>query len=295
MNPSEQTNQPPSPAGEPPAYQPTPNIVPPSFDSPQTPMPEAAHSPNPAAAYPSSPNAYDEPVTPYSAPPNAYQPTPQLPLNNLPQQPLEPAPDVNGPTAADEEMIAPSIPQGNHEILVIKRHPFGLVALYLQAIVGIGLALGVIFFLVSSILTGDTRSKVLPYLLIISLVVAALVGMYLVIATYIYRQSRWIVTDDSIQQKLQRGLFSHQSSELSMANIEDVTADQKGILAELFGFGTLKAETAGELPYFHFLYCPTPDKYAKIILAARERFINEDPAQAKRANDLLNVPGGFRR
>lgn len=75
-----------------------------------------------------------------------------------------------------------------------------------------------------------------------------------------------------------------------MANIEDVTAEQNGILAELFGFGTLKAETAGERSNFHFLYCPEPNKYAQIILHARERFINEDPQAAKRANELLNVP-----
>jgi len=112
----------------------------------------------------------------------------------------------------------------------------------------------------------------------------------LLIATFIYLQNRWVVTDDSITQITQNGLFKRQMSEISMANIEDVTAVQNGLLATVFGFGTLKAETAGERSNFHFIYCPRPNMYAKIVLDARERFINENPNVAKKANDLLNVP-----
>lgn len=191
----------------------------------------------------------------------------------------------------NEEIIDPSIPEGNHQLLVIKRHPFGLVAMYLSATVGLVAAFGLLFFLVPSVLTGDTQATAIRYLMMFAVVATGVVFIVLLIATYVYRQNRWVVTDESVHQTSQRGLFNRQSSELSMANIEDVTAEQKGILAELFGFGTLRAETAGELPYFHFNYCPTPDKYAKIILDARQKYINDDPAQAKRANDLINAPG----
>lgn len=215
--------------------------------------------------------------------PQPVQPTPPQPGTNKQPQAQQPAPN--------EEIIDPLIPEGNHQLLVIKRHPFGLVAMYLSATVGLVVAFGLLFFLVPSLLTGDNQATAMRFLMMFTVIATSLVFIVLLIATYVYRQNRWVVTDESVHQTSQRGLFNRQSSELSMANIEDVTAEQKGILAQLFGFGTLRAETAGELPYFHFNYCPHPDKYAKIILDARQKYINDDPAQAKRANDLINVPG----
>lgn len=202
--------------------------------------------------------------------------------NNEPQDPT---------TSADEEIVDPAVSEGNFEEVIIRRHPFGLVALFLEVIIGLVVALGLVFFLLPSLLSGDAQTQANHWLALFSVIAAAFAAIFLLIATAIYHQNRWVVTDDSITQVAQIGLFNRQTSELSMANIEDVTAEQRGIIATLLGFGTLKAETAGERSNFYFIYCPRPRTYAKIILDARERFINQDPAAAKRANDLLNLPG----
>lgn len=202
----------------------------------------------------------------------------------------EPLPDVPSPVPNNEEIVDPTIPAGNHEVVIIKRHPFGLVALYLQVIVGLAAAGGLIDFLVNQLVSTDNRSSILPWLNLVLILIAGVAVIFLIIATFVYLQNRWVVTDDSITQITQTGLFKRQMSELSMANIEDVTAVQNGLLATVFGFGTLKAETAGERSNFHFIYCPRPNMYAKIVLDARERFINENPDTAKRANNLLAVP-----
>lgn len=175
-------------------------------------------------------------------------------------------------------------------IAIIKRHPFGLVALYLQAIIGLGVAFGLILFLIPTLLDDVASQQARHLLLILGVVASAVTALFLVIATYVYRNNQWTVTDDSIQQLQQTGVFKRQTSELSMANIEDITSEQNGFLATAFGFGTLKVETAGERSNFHFQYCPKPNKYAQIILEARERYIENDPEQAKRANGLLNLP-----
>ncbi len=202
----------------------------------------------------------------------------------------EPYPDVPSRTPGNEEIVDPTIPEGNAEQVTIRRHPFGIVVLYLQAIVGLGVALGLIYFLIPGLLSAENTVQANHYLTIFATAAVALTTIFLLIATAIYRQNKWVVTDDSITQFTQSGIFRRQISELSMANIEDVSSEQFGILAELFGFGTLKVETAGERSNFHFIYCPQPNKYSKIILDARERFINEEPEVAKRANDLLSVP-----
>lgn len=202
----------------------------------------------------------------------------------------EPLPDVPGPIPPQEEIVDPTIAEGNTTRVVIKRHPFGLIALYLQAIIGLGAAVALIAFLVPTLLSGDNRTQAMNWLGLFMIIATALTAIFLLIATAIYRNNYWIITDDSLTQFLQTGLFRHYISELSMANIEDVTSEQTGLLAEFFGFGLLKVETAGEHSNFHFIYCPEPDKYAKIILDARERFIDEDPDVAKRANNMLNLP-----
>lgn len=198
--------------------------------------------------------------------------------------------DVPPPTYSNEEQVAPGLVGGATKQVIIKRHPFGLAALYLQAFVGLVVAFGLILFILPSVLSGEVQQQAQHWVSVISLVAVFLTGLLLLVATYVYRNNQWVVTDDSIQQIQQLGLFKRQTSELSMANIEDITAEQSGILATVFGFGTLKVETAGERSNFHFQYCPQPNKYAQIILQARERFIESDPQTAKRANDLLNVP-----
>jgi uncharacterized membrane protein YdbT with pleckstrin-like domain len=102
----------------------------------------------------------------------------------------------------------------------------------------------------------------------------ALIFFILFIATYVYRQSKLIVTDQNLIQILQNGLFSRKVSRLSVSNVEDVSADQHGFLQTLFIYGTLTVETEGEMKNFVFPYCPNPNKYADQILDARQAYAN---------------------
>jgi hypothetical protein len=45
----------------------------------------------------------------------------------------------------------------------------------------------------------------------------------------------------------------------------------------LFNYGTLRVETAGEQSNFNFIYCPRPNAVAKLILEARERYVEHPP------------------
>ena len=213
---------------------------------------------------------------------------------------MEPEPnaeprDVPPPTPQDEEVVDPTIPAGNTEQVTIRRHPFGLIALYIEAFIGLIAAFSLVFLLVPALFGTDNQNRAVQIISLLGVVVFALIAIFLLIATAIYRQNRWIVNDDGVTQILQTGLFRRQTSELSMANIEDVTAEQNGLLPTLLGYGTLKCETAGERSNFHFIYCPKPNIYAKIILDARERYIESNPERANRANDPLNTRGEFKR
>lgn len=159
----------------------------------------------------------------------------------------------------------------------VRRHPFGLFLIYLQIFVAFGIALLLIFTLLPSTIEalGLHAGNVNAIASAFGLFVVVFAFIFLVLATRIYQGNQLIVSDKNVTQVLQLGLFSRKVSELSMANVEDVTAEQHGIFPTIFNYGTLKIETAGEQNNFIFAYCPNPNAYAKAILDARLQFISE--------------------
>lgn len=158
--------------------------------------------------------------------------------------------------------------EGERLIFDLKRHPIGLILNYLMGLVLIGTTAFLIFGLLPSI--GLSESQTDSVGVAVLLIVTTLYLIYSFIATVVYWGNRWIVTSDSLTQITQTGLFHKESSQLSLENIEDVTAEQYGPLTHIFGYGVLRVQTAGEHTKFAFLYCPNPNYYAQQILAARE-------------------------
>jgi hypothetical protein len=126
-----------------------------------------------------------------------------------------------------------------------------------------------------------------------ALILCAMVGLFTYISATVYKGNRWIVTTDSITQINQISLFQKQTSQLSLANLEDVTVEQNGILQTMFGFGRLRAETAGERSKFVFDYCPNPSKYAKDIIGVHEAYIAEKPEEMHTTNQALANAAAF--
>ncbi|SRR6266568_1170401 len=163
--------------------------------------------------------------------------------------------------------------EGEETLADIHRHPFGIVSMYIFAFLGLAAACGAIILLVPKMISANSSYSATA----ISIGLIGLVLLFMIIGlgitTMIYWQNRWILTSDSLTQITQKGLFSRQSSQLSLGNLEDVTAEQRGLIPNMLNFGTLKVETAGERSKFYFLYCPDPNLYARKILMARELYL----------------------
>lgn len=160
---------------------------------------------------------------------------------------------------------------GESMLFVIRRHFIGILIIYLEVLGGI-LALMAFAYLMFSSLFSSLSPETYRLVMAGIVLAMALLVFILFIATYIYRQSRLLLTDINLIQIVQRGLFVRKVSRLSMANVEDVSAEQKGILATIFGYGTLTVQTAGERENFIFYYCPDPNKYASQILEAHQAY-----------------------
>lgn len=161
----------------------------------------------------------------------------------------------------------------------ITKHPIGIMIVYIQGVVGFIFALGLAYFLLPTVIE-DTDAAFLYANLFASIAIVFAIGIVL-LSTMVYRRNRLIVTDRNITQILQYGIFNRKVSQLNMVNVEDVTSKQRGLFSNLFGFGELIIETAGEQSNFHFTFCPNPGYYAKIILNAREELLGQNDGDVK--------------
>jgi len=194
--------------------------------------------------------------------PPTHQPPDHLPASVMPPINMTP-PDLK----SSEDLLEP----GEQLVVVVKKHPIGIVGIYLEALVGLLVVFGLFLAIAPDFFNSLSNQayKILVGVIIFGL---AILIFFLFVATYVYRQSRLLVTDRSLVQILQKSLFIRKISRLSMSNVEDVSAEERGILSTIFNYGTIVIQTAGTLDNFIFPYCPNPPKYADLIIEARQRY-----------------------
>ena len=155
----------------------------------------------------------------------------------------------------------------------VRRHPLGLALIYAQFFLAAFLSTGVLVFFLPSAFGDSTGTRL--FIGMVMLVLTVFGVIFLALATRIYRGNQLIITDLNITEVHQIGLFDRRVSELSLANVEDVSADTHGFFSTMFNYGTLTIETAGEAHHFIFKYCPYPNAYAKAIQDARSEYLQK--------------------
>lgn len=182
-----------------------------------------------------------------------------------------------------------SMQEGEQVIFEVHRHPIGMLGTYFVTGL-ILLVLAIVIFAAAPALLPDYKGQILKFGSLGFLITLVLVLAFVWATHVIYWGNRWILTTASLTQILQFSLFNKQSSQLSLEDLEDVTAQTNGLLAKMFNFGILKVETAGERSKFTFLFCPEPETYAKKILVAREQY--EEHRLIEQRNQLVGSQAG---
>lgn len=163
---------------------------------------------------------------------------------------------------------------------VIRKHPIGLFLTYATGIFVSASVFVASFVAGIGISNTDMFGNVLgmpPGVIVISIgaLLAAVVMFFTYVAGYIYQHNMIIVTSDKIAQVLYKNLIDRKVSQLSVGEIQDVTVDQRGLLARFFNYGNLVIETAGEQNNYEFTFTPYPHKCAKDIVAVHEQSIKK--------------------
>jgi uncharacterized membrane protein YdbT with pleckstrin-like domain len=96
------------------------------------------------------------------------------------------------------------------------------------------------------------------------------VWLFMFVAFLNYYLDCWIITNDRLMNIDQQGIFSRTISELDLYKIQDATSEVKGMLASLFGYGTIYIQTAGEVERFRLQQVPNPHELRKVIMDLAE-------------------------
>jgi uncharacterized membrane protein len=246
---------------------------------------ERTTSPGASNTQPNS--SYAPPVVPVQ--PSGQQPTegaPQMVYLARPSIPEEPEiSEVAQLKHQDSKRLYPelNLSKGEFVISAVKRHPIGLVSIWFVTglIALILVAMAVVLVNNRQVFTsalgisasGLTATAVLmPVLAVVALVV---LGGF--ISSYVYAQNKFFLTNESVVQFIQVSLFSRKEQTISLANIEDASYRQHGILQHILGYGNIRLSTQGEETTYRFSYVANPRHQIALLNDAVEAFKNGRP------------------
>ena len=170
-----------------------------------------------------------------------------------------------------------NLSDGEYIINEVRRHPIGLfsivgVAAFLILLVVVAIAAYPAFTAQASVTLPPLSSFLVPALLFILLI---LLGGY--IAAYVYLSNKFFLTNESVIQEIQTSLFARHEQTVSLANIEDASYRQTGILQSLLDYGSIRLSTEGEETTYRFYYVSNPKKQIATLNNAVEAFKNGRP------------------
>jgi hypothetical protein len=215
---------------------------------------------------------------------NPDQPTPQRTVVHV-ARPLEPEQPVISPEVQVKHNNSKAqypflnLSAGEYVIVEVRRHPIGLVIpLFLGTFLILIAFLTLAFYpeIINSLqLTGplaNAGALIVPILAFVTLVA---LGMF--IAYYVYVKNKFFLTNESVIQEIQISLFSRLEQTVSLANIEDASFTQSGILQQLFDYGDIRLSTEGDETTYRFSYVASPKDHIATLNNAVEAFKNGRP------------------
>ncbi len=233
------------------------------------------------------PVAYDSQGRPlYAHPPR--QPAPEAPAASpQPQQQfvhvtraVEPSDPEMSPEATkrheDSVKKYPALNLSKHEYIIseVRRHPIGLFGIVAA---GSFVGLLIVFGLSAYPALVPTGSPPLDAVLFPAFLLFLLVVLMTYIFAWVYINNKFFLTNESVIQEIQTSLFAHNEQTVSLANIEDASYSQTGLIQAIFNYGSIRLSTEGDETTYRFHYVTNPKRQIAILNNAVEAFKNGRP------------------
>lgn len=177
-----------------------------------------------------------------------------------------------------------NLSEGEYVILNIRRHPIGLLTpVGISGLVMIVL-LAVLIVYPTDGVAGLPAFGLVAFPIILLMLIMGIGGY---ISVWIYLQNQFFMTNESVIQEIQHGLFSRHEQTVSLGSVEDVSFLRSGIVQSLFDYGMIRLSTEGEETTYRFSYVAHPKKQTAILNNAVEAFKNGRPVTDQIAKDYL--------
>lgn len=237
----------------------------------------------------SKPVAYDQYGRPLYAHPPAIAMTdsgvdqqPQVVYMSRAVSPHEQEPSEEVKARHDQSVRQhPHLTLSDHEYVIsaVQRHPIGLLSIWAV----VAAAVLVIFIGFPMLVNGSTvfgrqlSASAIASGGLVLLLAAVLFVLGGIVATVIYNANRFYLTNESVIQHIQTSLFSKKDQAISLANIEDASYRQQGIVATVLNYGSIRLSTEGEETTYRFNFVANPKKQVDLLNNAVEAFKNFRP------------------
>jgi uncharacterized membrane protein YdbT with pleckstrin-like domain len=236
---------------------------------------------------PPKPVAYDTNGNPlYAAPPSGTETAAQPPQYVHLSRAVSPeSQEITPEIQLKHDRSMSTYPQLNlskaeYVISAVRRHPIGLtIPVGMTAILLTIIAVVLFNYDIITSSLGIFEAPSYGIVLLIGLLFAALVLLGGYIAIWVYINNRFFLTNESVIQELQMSLFNRKEQTVSLANIEDASYDQKGIIQMLFNYGSIRLSTEGDETTYRFSYVTNPKEQISILNNAVEAFKNGRPIE----------------
>lgn len=176
-----------------------------------------------------------------------------------------------------------NLSDGEFVISAIRRHPIGLVSIWavvaaavLLVFIGFPIMLSSGEFLGRSLSPGAIMSG--GIMLLLAAVLFVLGG---IVSTVVYQANKFYLTNESVIQHIQTSLFSRKDQTISLANVEDASYRQRGIIQTLLNYGSIRLSTEGEETTYRFNFVANPKKEIDRLNNAVESFKNFRPVDVE--------------
>lgn len=173
-----------------------------------------------------------------------------------------------------------SLSAGEYVIEEVRRHPIGLLSIWVIVGFLILVALAVAPFyganqaFIAQIFMTTVDQLPAPALLFVpSILLVALFALGGMVATIIYNGNKFYITNESIVQYIQTGLFTTKQQVVNLINVEDASSEKVNIIEHLLNYGTLRLSTQGEETIYHFRFVADPQQVVHKINDASERAV----------------------
>lgn len=175
-----------------------------------------------------------------------------------------------------------NLSEGEYIISAVKRHPIGILLIWMVILLVIGAFGGLAYLLFvdpsSSMTTAfgdEEQTRAMAAVIIAGIAMVGLLGG--LAATYIYNNNRFYLTNESVIQEIQTSLFSKHEQTVSLSNVEDASYRQNNPLQMLLNYGSIRLSTEGDETTYRFSYVTNPKKHIAVLNNAVEAFKNGRP------------------